>query len=163
MAITAVTGMKKTKVIEFLEYYPLIDGEIKVCRTILEDLEQSYNPIAAMQYDGQPKGKNNISRPTENAALNIPDYVREDISYYRSKIDNLQKLKVEILKEVSRLKLHQKNIIFGFYFNKLKWEQVAVRSHYSERQCKNIRDLAVENLVQKFSDNGIIANYELSA
>lgn len=157
------TGMKKSKVIEILEYYTEIDGEIKVYRSIVEDLEQNYNPLAAMQYDGQPKGKYNISQQTENIALNIPDYVREDIKYYQNKIDSLQKLKVEILKEVSRLKLHQKNIIFGFYFNGLKWEQVAVRNHYSERQCKNIRDLAVESLSQKFSNNGTIANYELTA
>lgn len=163
MVITTVTDMKKAKVIEFLEYYPLIDSEIKTYRKILEDLEENYNPLAAMQYDGQPKGKNNISRQTENIALNIPYYVSGDISYYQSKIDNLQKLKVEILKEVSKLNLNQKNMIFGFYFNKLKWEQVAVRSHYSERQCKNIRNLAVENLIQKFGNNGTIANYELSA
>jgi len=163
MVITTIADMKKARVIEFLEYYPLIDSEIKIYRRILEELEENYNPLAAMQYDGQPKGKNNISRQTENIALNIPYYVSGDISYYQNKIENLQKLKVEILKEVSKLNLNQKNMIFGFYFNKLKWEQVAVRSHYSERQCKNIRNLAVENLIQKFGNNRTIANYELSA
>ena len=69
-------AMSKERVIELLEYYKDIDGEVKIYRKILEDLtDQYYNPLGAIQCDGLPKGKYNISRQTENMVLNIPDYV----------------------------------------------------------------------------------------
>ena len=134
-------AMEKDRVIELLEYYKDIDGEVNIYRKIISDLtDQYYNPIGAIQCDGLPKGKNNISRQTENMALNIPDYVSGEIREYEAKAQQLQALKAQILQEVSRLKLKEKRIIFDFYMHNLKWEQVAVRNSYSERQCKNIRD-----------------------
>ena len=110
--------------------------------------------------DGLPKGKNNISRQTENMALNIPDYVSGEIREYEAKVQQLQDLKAQILQEVSRLKLKEKRIIFDFYMHNLKWEQVAVRNSYSERQCKNIRDTALETLSQRFEKNQIISQFQ---
>ena len=71
----------------------------------------------------------------------------------------LQNLKAKILQEVSRLKLKEKSIIFDFYIHNMKWEQVAVRNHYSERQCKNIRDNAVETLLKRFENNPYISKF----
>lgn len=154
-------AMEKDRVIELLEYYKDIDGEVNICRKIISDLtDQYYNPIGAIQCDGLPKGKNNISRQTENMALNIPDYVSGEIREYEAKAQQLQALKAQILQEVSRLKLKEKRIIFDFYMHNLKWEQVAVRNSYSERQCKNIRDTAVETLSQRFEKNQIISQFQ---
>ena len=96
-------------------------------------------------------------------ALNIPDYVSGEIREYEAKVQQLQALKAQILQEVSRLKLKEKRIIFDFYMHNLKWEQVAVRNHYSERQCKNIRNTALKSLAPKFSGNSVIVNYQLTA
>ena len=154
-------AMEKDRVIELLEYYKDIDGEVDIYRKIISDLtDQYYNPIGAIQCDGLPKGKNNISRQTENMALNIPDYVSGEIREYEAKAQQLQALKAQILQEVSRLKLKEKRIIFDFYMHNLKWEQVAVRNSYSERQCKNIRDTAVETLSQRFEKNQIISQFQ---
>lgn len=154
-------AMEKDRVIELLEYYKDIDGEVNIYRKIISDLtDQYYNPIGAIQCDGLPKGKNNISRQTENMALNIPDYVSGEIREYEAKAQQLQALKAQILQEVSRLKLKEKRIIFDFYMHNLKWEQVAVRNSYSERQCKNIRDTAVETLSQRFEKNQIISQFQ---
>lgn len=154
-------GNGKGRVIELLEYYKDIDGEVSIYRKIISDLtDQYYNPIGAIQCDGLPKGKNNISRQTENMALNIPDYVSGEIREYEAKVQQLQALKAQILQEVSRLKLKEKRIIFDFYMHNLKWEQVAVRNSYSERQCKNIRDTALETLSQRFEKNQIISQFQ---
>lgn len=154
-------AMEKGRVIELLEYYKDIDGEVSIYRKIISDLtDQYYNPIGAIQCDGLPKGKNNISRQTENMALNIPDYVSGEIREYEAKVQQLQALKAQILQEVSRLKLKEKRIIFDFYMHNLKWEQVAVRNSYSERQCKNIRDTALETLSQRFEKNQIISQFQ---
>lgn len=152
--------MDKEKVIKILEFYKEIDGEIGIYRRILRDYEsQYYNTIGAMANDGQPKGLNHISRPTENAAMNITDYVRRDMKDYEEKVENLQKLKSQILQEISRLKLKEKTIIFDFYIYSMKWDVVAERNHYSDRQCKNIRDAAVEKLAEKFKNNSYIEEF----
>lgn len=153
-------AMEKSKVIELLEYYKDIDGEVSIYRKIITDLTgQYYNPIGAIQCDGLPKGKNNISRQTENMALNIPDYVSGEIREYEEKVQQLQNLKAQMLQEISRLKLKEKCIIFDFYIHNLKWERVAERNAYSERQCKNIRDNALETLSQRFGKNQIISQF----
>ena len=154
-------AMNREKVIELLEYYKDIDGEVNIYRKILENLtNQYYNPLGAIQCDGLPKGKNNISQQTESMALNIPNYVSGEIRDYEARVNTLQNLKVQILQEISRLKLKEKNIIFDYYIHNMKWEQVAVRNHYSERQCKNIRDNAVEALVQRFEKNPYISEFQ---
>ena len=153
-------AMSKERVIELLEYYKDIDGEVKIYRKILEDLtDQYYNPLRAIQCDGLPKGKYSISRQTENIVLNIPDYVSGEMRDYEERVATLQNLKAQILQEVSRLKLKEKSIIFDFYIHNMKWEQVAVRNHYSERQCKNIRDNAVETLLKRFENNPYISKF----
>lgn len=153
--------MDKEKVITILEFYKEIDGEISIYRRILHDYEsQYYNTIGAMVNDGQPKGQNHISRPVENAAMNIPDYVREDMKDYEEKVCRLQRMKSQILQEISRLKLKEKTIIFDYYIYGMKWEQVAERNHYSDRQCKNIRDTAVEKLAEKFQNNDYIREFK---
>lgn len=154
-------AMERSKVIELLEYYKDIDGEVSIYRKIINDLTDQYcNPIGAIQYDGLPKGKNNISRQTENMALNIPDFVSGEIKDYEAKVQQLQSLKAQLLQEISRLKLKEKRIIFDFYIHNLKWEQVAVRNSYSERQCKNIRDNALATLSQRFEKNQIISQFK---
>lgn len=153
-------AMEKSKVIELLEYYKDIDGEVSIYRKIITDLtDKYYNPIGAIQCDGLPKGKNNISRQTENMALNIPDYVSGEIREHEEKVQQLQNLKAQMLQEISRLKLKEKRIIFDFYIHNLKWERVAERNAYSERQCKNIRDNALETLSQRFGKNQIISQF----
>lgn len=162
--MAAAKSMDRNKVIELLEYYGEIDGEIKIYRNILEDLTNCYyNPLGAIQCDGQPKGKYNISRPTENIVLNIPDGISEEIRNYEKKIADLHNLKTQILQEVSRLKFKEKSIVFDFYIHGLKWEQVAVHNHYSERQCKNIRNAAIETLLPRFQKNTFILNFDKPA
>lgn len=154
-------AMERSKVIELLEYYKDIDGEVSIYRKIINDLtDKYYNPIGTIQCDGLPKGKNNISRQTENMALNIPDFVSGEIKDYEAKVQQLQSLKAQLLQEISRLKLKEKRIIFDFYIHNLKWEQVAVRNSYSERQCKNIRDNALATLSQRFEKNQIISQFK---
>ena len=157
----AAEGMNKRKVLKLLELFPEIDGEIKSRRSFISDLEQYYNPIQGVGYSDTTKGKYANSNQTERIAMNIPDYVRTDIQEYTKEIEKLQKVKVEILKEVARLTMKQKNVIFGYYFHKMKWEQVAEGTHYSERQCKNIRDAAVERLLKGFENNRILSEYEI--
>lgn len=153
--------MDKATVIKYLKYSRGIDDEIRIKRNIMADLEACYDTSAAVTYDGMPKGQNHISSPTEKTAMNIPDYVRKEMRKYKTEIEQLQKLKCEIVKEVLRLSLKQKQVIMMFYFQNLRWVQIAEVLHYSERQCKNIRDEAVEKLLVIFQNNKTICEYEI--
>lgn len=159
----AETEMTKGKVIEILMYYRNIDNDITINKCIADDLEEQYSSLGAFSMDGMPKAQNNISRVTESIALNIPDGLSAEIASYREKICKLHRLKTEILKEVSCLEFKQKSIIIDFYLYGLKWEQVAERNHYSERQCKNIRNIALKHLASKFGGNRAIVNYHMTA
>ena len=153
--------MDKQSVIEILDFYKEIDGEINLFRRTLNDYEnQYYNTMGAIVSDGQPHGKNHISNVVEERAIITPDYVREDIRRYKERIESLQRLKSQILQEVSRLKLKEKTVIFDYYIYGMKWEQVAERIHYSDRQCKNIRDEAVKKLAERFDKNADIAHFQ---
>ena len=81
--------MEKEKVIELLRLYPEIDGEIKVRKNIVIDLEQYYNPLSAIRYDGLSKKDYPVSIPTEEKAIHIPDYVREEIEFYQKEIKKI--------------------------------------------------------------------------
>ncbi|MDE6908766.1 MAG: sigma-70 family RNA polymerase sigma factor [Lachnospiraceae bacterium] len=152
--------MDRKKVIEILEFYKEIDGEISLYRQILHDYEsQYYDTVGAMVNDGQPKGQYHISRPVESAALNIPESLRGDMEKYEEKVCVLQEAKSQILQEISRLNLKEKTIIFDYYIHGMKWEQVAERNHYSDRQCKNIRNAAVVKLVVKFQSNAFLREF----
>lgn len=156
--------MDKEKVIEILDFYKEIDGEIAFYRYALQEYEnQYYNTMGAIKSDGQPHGKYHISKIVENAALNIPDEVRDVMKNYTTNIEKLQALKSQILQEISRLKLKEKTIIFDFYIYGMKWEQIAERIHYSDRQCKNIRDAAVEKLAERFAENACINGFHRPA
>lgn len=157
----AMIQMDKTTVIKYLEYSREIDEEIRVKRNILEDLETCYDTSAAVRYDGMPKGKYRLSNPTEKAAINIPDYVRMEMREYKAEIEQLQKLKCEIMKEVLRLSLKEKQVIIMFYFQNLKWAQISKDLHYSERQCKYIRSAAIEKLLEMFQSNKTICEFKI--
>lgn len=153
--------MSKEKVIWLLRLFPGIDEEVKTRKNAIGYLEHYYNPISGVGYSDITKGKYAKSNQTEQIAINIPDYVRGDIQKYKKEIEELQKVKCEIIREVSHLKLKQKNIIFGFYFYGMKWENIAKKTNYSDRQCKNIRDDALEKLLQNFSKNEVLIKYQM--
>lgn len=152
-------AMDKRKVIRLLEFFPDIDEEIKARKSAVVDLEQYYNPISGIQYDGMPKGNYHGGSQTEKVAMNMPYFISKEIRMYQKEIETLQKVKVEIIKEVSKLNLKHKKVIFGFYFHNMKWEQVAERTNYSDRQCKNIRDEALKKLLAGFKKNRVLVEY----
>lgn len=155
--------MEYEKVVEILELYTQIDKDIRFLRKFIKDMnDEYYTPSTSTNYDGLPKG-NNTSNITEDLAMNVPKGVSAELKESERRIAEYQQLKTEILKEISRLKYKQKTIIFDKYINGLKWEQVAVRNHYTSRQCKNIRREAVNCLAVMFAQNEIISKFKIAA
>lgn len=156
-------SMERKEVVEILMFYRNIDGEIKLYQSIVSDLESYYDPLCGTSMDGMPKGKGRTSSPTENMALSLPPDLQKSIAFYNAKIAELRALKVETLKEVCGLEHKMKSVVVDYYLHGLKWEQVSVRNHYSERQCKNIRNAAVDSLAKRFGENAVIAGFDIPA
>lgn len=161
--------MTKENVIEVLAYFKNIDKEIEFNNRIMKDLEeQYYYPIGAINMDGMPKASGSISRPTESTALHVPETLSEYMKELEAKNKSLCELKVEVLKEINSLAYTHKYILFNFYLgyekykNRNKWVQISEQINYSERQCKNIRDDALDQLRKKFEQNSVVSKHTFS-
>ena len=120
---------------------------------------QYYHPWKPTKLDAVPHEKNRLSSQVEKIILNIPDFVSQTIEQLERENRKLETIKPEILKECGRLPYHQKEIIFAFYIKGYKWERISSQLHYSPRQCRNIRNRALERLGKYFSENPAIANF----
>ena len=150
--------MNKKEVIHIIEYCKDIPDEIKLNNKIVKNLEDQYYTLPGIVVDGQPKGKGGISNPVEVAVLNIPSGVSELIRKYEKRTKLLERLYKEIMEEIGKLSYRERKIIYGFYIEDLRWEKIA-QGFYSIRQCKNIRDIAIEKLAKQFKSNTIIQKY----
>lgn len=152
--------MDKGKVISILRFYRDIDKSIKLNERVIKNLEdQYYDSVGAVNMDGMPHGKGGTSSPVERTVLNIPRSVTRTIHEMERDNEKLEKIKAEILRELNRLNFHQKAVILGFYIDGQQWEQISEQANYSPRQCRNIRDTALDRLAKRFSQNRTIANY----
>lgn len=151
--------MQELEVIEIIEFCKDIPNTIKLNERIIKNLEdQYYYPSFNGDMDGLPKSKNNISKTTENLALNIPDGVSETLRSLEEKNKRLNRLYQEIINEIQSLEYREHKVIYDFYIMGYRWAKIA-RGFYSERQCKNIRVEAIKKLEKKFQENEIIYNY----
>jgi DNA-directed RNA polymerase specialized sigma subunit len=152
--------MEKERVIEVLIFYKNIEKEIELNKRIIRNLEeQYYSSVGAINMDGMPKAKGGISSPTEAIALNVPNTVRESISEIEEGNNQLHRLKAEILKEINKLPYIYKSIVFDFYINNFQCVRISEQINYSERQCNNIRNCALEKLKKEFDKNRVISNF----
>lgn len=152
--------MQREKVIAILKFYRDADKTIRLNERVIKNLEdQYYNSVGAVNMDGMPHGKGGTSSPVERTVLNIPRSVVNTIDSMERDNRKLKQIKAEILKELNRLNYHQKAVVLGFYIEGLQWERISERLNYSPRQCRNIRDGALDRLAKRFSSNGAIARF----
>lgn len=103
------------------------------------------------EIDGNIKTLNSIAEKLEES--------EEEQRRYEERTEEYKRLKIEILREVSQLPYKQKAILIDKYINDLRWTKVAYLNYYSTRQCKNIRNTALQSLKKAFQNNETIMNY----
>lgn len=96
-----------------------------------------------------PHGKGGVSNPVERVVLNIPQSVSDTIANMRRENERLTAIKGEILSELNALNYREKAVIYGFYIDGLQWERLSQRVNYSPRQCRNIRNIALDRLARR--------------
>lgn len=152
--------MNKERSIKILKYFNDIDGHIDFTRRVLREYEDKYYGLhSGNPSEGATSKTNRISNPTETAALNIPDIASEKMNELCFGIEQLRKLQTEILTEICKLPLVEKNIITYFYLKGFQWVQISMRVNFSETQCKKIRNRALEKLGGYFEENVHIKNF----
>lgn len=152
--------MERENVIKILRFYNDIDGHIAFARSALKDSEEMYYGLHGGSTFGSAAPKTNrISNPTETTVLNIPDSASKKMSELRSQIERLGEVQAAILTEICKLPLIEKSILTYFYFKGLQWVQISSRVHYSETQCKKIRNKALDKLGGFFEQNEVVKNF----
>lgn len=152
--------MQREKVVAILKFYRDADKTIRLNERVIKNLEdQYYDSVGAVNMDGMPRGRGGTSSPVERTVLNIPRSVVNTIDSMERDNRKLEEIKAAILEELNRLNYHQKAVILGFYIDGLQWERISERLNYSPRQCRNIRDGALDRLAKRFSSNGTIARF----
>lgn len=152
--------MKREKVISVLRFYRDIEKSIKLNERVIKNLEdQYYTTVGAVNMDGMPRGSGGGESPVERAALNIPRSVTNTIESLNRENSRLEKIGAEILSELNRLTYHERAVVLGFYIDGLQWEQISARVNYSPRQCRNIRNDALNRLARLFSQNKAVSRF----
>lgn len=152
--------MKREKVIAILRFYRDVEKSVKLNERVIKNLEdQYYTTLGAVNSDGMPHSKGVVSSPVERVVLNIPRSVVNTIDSLNRENAKLEKIKAEILSELNRLNYHERAVVLGFYIEGLQWEQISERVNYSPRQCRNIRDNALDRLEKHFGQNKTVSRF----
>lgn len=152
--------MKQERVLAILDFYRDIDKTVTMNERVIRNLEdQYYSTLGAVNSDGMPHGKGGVSNPVERVVLNIPQSVSDTIANMRRENERLTAIKGEILSELNALNYREKAVIYGFYIDGLQWERLSQRVNYSPRQCRNIRNIALDRLAKRFEQNKQISHY----
>ena len=153
--------MKRGKVISILRFFSTIDKEIQMNNATIEDLnDRYYIPLCTQNIDGLPHGKGGVSKPVENMVANVPDYVRKKIEGKKRRNKRLEEVGAAIGQELDRLNFYEKAVILWFYLDGATWEQISGRLNYSPRQCRNLRDKALDRRESRFPANKAIFTFK---
>lgn len=124
-----------------LQQYIQIKAEIRQLREQIAELDQDLLP--SLQSDGQPTGKNKISRPVEKAAQR-----REKLlDLYTVKIKELSAELSAIERSISKLPSRERIIIRDIYMLGKTQAKIAEEQNYSQRQIGRIHKRAIERLL----------------
>ena len=119
------------------------------------DLVPSEDNFYSMREIGELKAAIEIA----GKVLQIPQSVSDTIANMRRENERLTVIKGEILSELNALNYREKAVIYGFYIDGLQWERLSQRVNYSPRQCRNIRNIALDRLAKRFEQNKQISRY----
>lgn len=156
--------MDKAKVKEILQFFRDIDNHIAFNIQQINDMEDDYYPSGGTRDINRGiKSKNKISKTTERTALSISKALTETIQEVKEENELLYRLKAAIIKELGHLPHIHRTVIYDFYVRGHKWVHISKRIKYSERQCRGIRDMALNELGAKFAQNKQIAGYNFPA
>lgn len=148
--------MNKADTEKILKYYNKIDDDIRMCKATLNECEEIYNTVGAVNYDGMPRAAGKSDKVAKTAIKAAEKLSGKNIRFFKERIKELNRIKIEILKELTTMQAVHKIILTGFYIKGFKWEQIAEQIGYSVRQSQNHRTEALEIMAKKLTRNKYI-------
>ncbi|MCL2107799.1 MAG: hypothetical protein FWH20_00445 [Oscillospiraceae bacterium] len=146
-------------VTEILKFCRDIDKEILYNNMrVAECHELLQNAGGSVSFVAMSKNKHNNSNPTEKIYIATHDKIER----LTQKNEEIRAFKDAVYNEIDNLSPVEKIIIYGFYIKKFSWMRISAEVHFCIRQCKNIRDRAVEVLEDKFKSNKTIADFKFN-
>ncbi|MBC8590624.1 hypothetical protein [Wansuia hejianensis] len=131
---------------EYLLYnYKMLEISVENMKKEIEYLEKEdeARSISGISYDGFKTGPTfKINSIVEDTLLSIS----EKISYLEHSIRRMESRMKSINKSMEGLNELEKDILTKKYIEGKQWYVVAYDVKYSERQCRNIRNNAIEKL-----------------
>lgn len=153
--------MNKADTEKILKFYSRIDDDIRMCKASRKECGEIYNTIGSMTYDGMPKATGKSDKVAKTAIKAAERENRKNMEFFDRRITELNRIKTEILKELTTMQAVHKVILTGFYIKGTKWEQIAEQVGYSVRQSQNHRTEALEIMAKKLSRNRYILRSEV--
>jgi len=146
--------MERTKVKAILLICRNVDCEISLNKRMIRDIEETYYVANGKSTtESYISSRNLVSRPTEKAALNVPEHVSVSIEDLQQRNQNLLALRGAVLRELNTLPYIQKKVLYDFYINREFWDKIARDVNYSIEQCKRYRNQGLDVLGRKFDTN----------
>lgn len=134
-------NVNKEKILYILQKYKDANKEIQLQNRYIKELEDNfYCPL----------------KSTNEEPLDMPPEISNELKELRIQRKETLVFKDEVHKEIDHLDTLHKLIIYNFYIEGMRWEQISRRLSYSVRQCKNIRTTALKQLEKRFEKNKII-------
>ena len=144
-----------------LKLYTEIPIDIDICERWKKQMDDMYNPLGAMKYDGMPKATG-TGDTTASLAIKIASLdTKAQIDFLNGRINELRKIATEIIKELLSMPVYHKSVIIKFYLEDKTWEQITQDIPYSVSQLKNIRTAALENLAKKVERNQYLSRSKI--
>ncbi len=116
----------------------------------LECMKEQENILRANIITDMPHGTD-ICNPTLQAVERLIDRYQKSIESKANRISELmdERELIEIL--INELTTEESDVIRWRYFNKCSWRRVALAVNYSKRQCENLKDSAINELVKEYN------------
>lgn len=141
-------GMTEKDVVRVLKFYKTIPDEIWIRQDRIAELEDRYNALGSVSLDGMPRS-GHVCDQTGNAVVRIEaagQSALADIAIQEQEIEALKNLERYIFNCVKQLPYFQKMVIYRLFFDGWSLTKIAHSLHYSERQCRRIKSVALKTL-----------------
>lgn len=152
--------MNKADTEKILRFYNRIDDDIKMCKNSIIEYEERYNIVGAIICDDMPKGSSMNDKVAKQAIRNAEADTKESIDFLYERIEELKRMRMEILKELTALQAIHKMVLTEYYIKGSNWKQIAEKAGYSVRQMQNYRAKALEVMTEKITRNIYLSHSE---
>lgn len=146
---------------EILKFYKSIPGEIEMRRRRIAELDDRYNPLRSVSTDGTP-GAGYISDRTASTVIRIEaagESALAEIADTEAEIAKLQAMERDIFACVKHLPYLEKMVVYRFYWDGWQLSKIENELHYSERQCRRLKERALKKLSQDFKRWPVMAGF----